>query len=84
MMKQREITDQDNTAWTCVQAYAGLDSKTAEQATKLAEAEDGTVTVVCTPSGGAQTVRLELDKEWMEGVTDEELRDAIAAASPSN
>ncbi|MGY2130885.1 hypothetical protein ACW9KT_01565 [Hymenobacter sp. HD11105] len=81
MMKQREITAQDNTTWTCVQAYAGLDSKTAEQATKLAEAEDGTVTVVCTPSGGAQTVRLELNKDWMDNLSDEELATAIAAES---
>jgi hypothetical protein len=79
MMKQREITAQDNTTWTCVQAYAGLDSKTAEQATKLAESEDGTVTVVCTPSGGAQTVRLELDKGWLDNLSDEELTTAIAA-----
>ncbi|QNP54053.1 hypothetical protein H9L05_07770 [Hymenobacter qilianensis] len=79
-MKQREITDESNTAWTCVQAYAGLDSKTAEQATKLAEAQDGTVTVVCTPSGGAQTVRLELDKDWLEELSDEELTTAITSA----
>jgi hypothetical protein len=80
MMKQREITDQKNTTWTCVQAYAGLDSKTAEQATKLAETADGTVTVVCTPSGGAQTVRLKLNKDWQE-LSDEELSTAIRNAS---
>ncbi|WP_240731567.1 hypothetical protein [Hymenobacter radiodurans] len=84
MMKQREITDQSNTAWTCVQAYAGLDSETAEQATKLAEAEDGTVTVVCTPSGGAQTVRLELDKGWLDDLSDEELTSAISSAGTGN
>jgi len=81
MMKQREVTAQDNTTWTCVQAYAGLDTKTAEQAANLAEAEDGTVTVVCTPSGGAQTVRLELDKGWLDDLSDEELSTAIAAVS---
>ncbi|SMB93481.1 conserved hypothetical protein [Hymenobacter roseosalivarius DSM 11622] len=80
MTKQREITDQANTLWTCVQAYAGLDSKTAEQATKLAETEDGIVTVVCTPSGGAQTVRLELDKSWLEEISDEALAAAIESA----
>ncbi|QIL78005.1 hypothetical protein G7064_11245 [Hymenobacter sp. HDW8] len=83
-MKQREIMDQSNTAWTCVQAYAGLDSETAEQAIKLAEAEDGTVTVVCTPSGGAQTVRLELDKGWLDDLSDEELTSAISSAGTGN
>ena len=79
-MKQREITSQDNTTWTCVQAYAGVDSKTAAQATALTESKDGTVTVVCTPSGGAQTVRLELNKDWLDTLSDEELETAIAAA----
>lgn len=79
MIKQREITDENNTAWTCVQAYAGLDSKAAEKATEIAESDEGTVTVVCTPSGGAQTVRLELNKNWLDELPDDELKAAIAA-----
>jgi hypothetical protein len=80
MMKQREVTDQHNTTWTCVQAYAGVDSSAAAEATKLSETEAGSVPVVCTPSGGAQTVRLELSKEWLDSLSDEELTNAIAAA----
>ncbi|HEX8426148.1 hypothetical protein [Hymenobacter sp.] len=80
MMKQREVTDQHHTTWTCVQAYAGVDSAASAEATKLSETDAGDVPVVCTPSGGAQTVRLELNKEWFDNLSDEELVDAIAAA----
>jgi hypothetical protein len=72
-MTQREVTDQENLTWTCVQAYAGLDTKAAEKATELTEAQDGTVTVVCTPSGGAQTVRLQLPANWLKETSDEDL-----------
>lgn len=78
MMQQREVTDNKNTTWTCVQAYTGgLAGSTTEQAASRAETDEGTVTVVCTPSGGAQTVRLELQKNWLENLSDEELATAI-------
>ena len=80
MMKQREVTDQNNTAWTLVQAYAGLEGDTAEKAAELAESDQGTVQVVCTPSGGAQTRRLELRKDWFDQLTDEELCSAMEKA----
>lgn len=78
MMKQREVTDQQNTTWTCVQAYAGVDGNAAAEATKRSETDAGDVPVVCTPSGGAQTVRLELSKDWFDNLSDEELTTAIA------
>jgi hypothetical protein len=77
-MTQREVTDQDNLTWTCVQAYAGLSDQAAEKATELTDSDQGTVTVVCTPSGGAQTVRLQLPKDWLDQVSDEELVQKIA------
>ncbi|MCC2545866.1 hypothetical protein LJY25_05375 [Hymenobacter sp. BT175] len=77
MMKQREVTDQHHTTWTCVQAYAGTGGAAARQATELSESDAGTVPVVCTPSGGAQTVRLELSKGWFDSLSDEELTAAI-------
>ncbi|WP_207431901.1 hypothetical protein [Sabulibacter ruber] len=76
-MTQREVTDKDNLTWTCVQAYAGLQGKAAEKATELAETDEGNVTVVCTPSGQAQTVRLELSKDWLENLSDEDLLQQI-------
>ena len=78
-MKQREITDDENITWTCVQAFAGVPGKAAAEATDRAESAEGTVTVVCTPSGQAQTVRLELPNSWLEETSDEEFRAAILA-----
>ena len=72
-MTQREVTDSENTTWTCVQAYGTLSKENADKAAELTEDTKGEVTVVCTPSGGAQTVRLQLPKDWMDSVTDEEL-----------
>ncbi|WP_018478668.1 hypothetical protein [Pontibacter roseus] len=72
-MTQREVTDTDNTTWTCVQAYGTLSNGNAEKAAEMTEDTNGDVTVVCTPSGGAQTVRLQLPKDWMEQTPDEEL-----------
>ena len=72
-MKQREITGKENIKWTCVQAYAGLDGKLSEETLELSENNDGTVTVVCTPSGGAQTVRLQLSRDWEQQLSDEDL-----------
>ncbi|WP_241499129.1 hypothetical protein [Rufibacter ruber] len=79
-MTQREVTNQNNLTWTCVQAYAGLGGKAAEKATELSESEAGTVTVVCTPSGQAQTVRLALPKDWIESLSDEEMVQQIEQA----
>jgi len=81
-MTQREVTDQNATTWACVQAYAGglSDKQTEEAAAKLSENADGTVPVVCTPNGGAQSVRLELAKDWLEQLSDEELLAEITAA----
>jgi hypothetical protein len=34
---------------------------------------DGQVTVLCTPSGGSQTVRIKLASDWFENTSDENL-----------
>lgn len=83
-MKQREITDRDGMAWTCVQAYAGLGDDTAadEAAERMAQQADGqaAVAVVCTPRGGEKSVRIELAPDWIEQVSDDRLCEAIDAA----
>ncbi len=76
-MAQREITDNDNITWTCVQAYSGSKGKAAEKAAQLAVDENGQVAVVCTPSGGAQSVRLQLNTDWLEQLSDEQLMEKI-------
>lgn len=80
MMTQREVTDSHHTTWTCVQAYAGVETAATAEAVERSTANEGGVTVVCTPTGGAQTVRLELAPDWQESLSDDELKQAIAAA----
>lgn len=81
-MKQREVQDEDNTRWTCVQAFAGVDGEAAAVAEAKAKADSGRVAVVCTPGGGAGTVRLELSRKWDTEMSDEALVAAIRDAAP--
>jgi hypothetical protein len=67
-----EVQDKENTTWVCVQALAAIDAKDSAESEKIKD-KNGNVTVVCTPSGGAQTVRLQLSPGWMEELSDEEL-----------
>ncbi len=79
-MKQREVQDDENVRWVCAQALAGVESSVAAEAAAQVESDDGTVPVVCTPSGGAGTVRLELASGWEERMSDDDLLAAIAGA----
>jgi hypothetical protein len=76
-MIQREVQDAENTTWTCVQALSGLTGQAAEEAAERIESEKGTVPVVCTPSGGEQSVRMELPKDWVDTMSDDDLLKAI-------
>jgi hypothetical protein len=80
-MTLREVVDQDNIRWTCVQALSGVRKVSAEKAAQAAGVDDGHVEVVCTPSGGAQTVRLKLISSWDTDVSDEQLLDQIRKKS---
>jgi hypothetical protein len=71
-MKQREVQDQNNTKWVCVEALSGLTDNSAEVADKIQD-KNGKVPVVCTPSGGAQTVRIKVSSNWHESLSDEDL-----------
>lgn len=73
----REVTDSEGITWTCIQAFAGL-GKDAEK-TEAARVEDAgnRFHVVCTPSGGAKSVRIELPGNWEKALSDEELLRAI-------
>ena len=75
------MQDPENVRWVCVQALAGVQGAAAERAADQLESDAGTVPVVCTPSGGAQTVRLELQRGWEESLSDEELLSAIGSAT---
>ncbi|MDZ8183585.1 MAG: hypothetical protein RMX96_01810 [Nostoc sp. ChiSLP02] len=74
---EREIQDSDGITWTCIQAFSGLsDRAEAEDAARVKD-EANTYWVVCTPSGGAQSVRLKLKDKWEENYSDEELLQEI-------
>lgn len=76
MSDGREVTDAGGTAWTCLEAFAGLGSDAAKDAAARI-AGPGNVAVVCTPSGGARSVRLSLPPDW-GGMEDAALLAAIA------
>ena len=75
--------DSSNIRWSCVEAYSMQNSETAKKASELSATENGKVTVVCTPSGGAKTVRLELSETWENELKDDDLIEKITAASNS-
>lgn len=76
----REITDPDGIVWTCTQAFAGLGLATERPDAARVQGAPGLVRVVCTPSGGARSVRVELPEGWEDDLPDEHLLDAIRSA----
>ncbi len=78
----REVTDGEGIRWTCVQAYAGLAQSADESGNQDAARVDGAgdrFRVVCTPSGTAKTVELELPGDWESGMEDDALVREIGA-----
>jgi hypothetical protein len=69
----REITDADGVTWSCIQAFAGLGNDPEKTEAARVEGHESLVRVVCTPSGGAQSVRLELSEDWENSVPDDTL-----------
>ena len=68
----RDVTGADGISWSCVEAYAGLSGEGGNEAAARAAEGDG-LAVVCTPSGGAKSVRLELPAGWEKSLDDEQL-----------
>jgi hypothetical protein len=77
----REIQDKEGTIWSCIQAYAGLSNNSEKREAARVEGERDLVEVVCTPSGGAQTVRLQLATDWENKLSDDELLNEIKKQS---
>lgn len=73
----REITDADGITWSCIQAFAGLGNDPEKADAARVEGADDRLHVVCTPGGGAKSVRLELPDDWEQGMGDEDLLRAI-------
>jgi hypothetical protein len=79
-MKQREVQDTAGTRWVLVQAMSGISGENGDEAAARVENESGEVPVVCTPDGGARSVRIELPSGWEESVPDEKLVEALERA----
>lgn len=82
-MEQREVSDTTNVKWTCVQAYSGTNDQDAGEITKKTQ-RNGKVQVVCTPSGGAQSARIEVDTKWVEELSDDDLLGHIEQAKQAH
>lgn len=76
-MRQRDVTDDDGTTWTCVQAFTGPGGDDDDARI----GDDGRCRVVCTPDGGAASVALRLSPEWAEALDDAALLAAIEQAA---
>ncbi len=75
----REVTDAEGITWSCIQAYTGLSDGAENQAAAQVNGSEDAYWVVCTPSGGAKSVRLKLQGEWETSYSDEALLDEIKA-----
>lgn len=76
---QRKITDTNGITWTCVQAFTGLSDQAEHQEAAQVKGQEDTYWVVCTPSGGTQSVRLKLSGGWVRDNSDETLLKEIQA-----
>lgn len=74
---EREITDKNGITWTCIQAYSGLNDDAENRSAAQVKGTEDTYWVVCTPSGGAKSVRLKLQGEWETSYSDEALLNEI-------
>lgn len=74
----REVADADGVRWSCVEAFAGL-AEDSEHADAARVKGTDRLRVVCTPSGGARSVRLQLPEDWRDALSDEDLLAAIRA-----
>ena len=78
----REITDADGVTWSCIQAFAGLGNGPEKAEAARVGSARVRFHVVCTPSGGAKSVRLELPGGWEERCSDQEILEAIRSRLP--
>ncbi|MCP3141460.1 hypothetical protein [Pyxidicoccus xibeiensis] len=73
----REVKDGDGITWSCIQAFAGLGGGEEKEAAAKVDGARNRYHVVCTPSGGAKSVRVELPGDWEAKLSDEALLRAI-------
>ena len=69
----RDVTDPNGTTWVCIQAFAGLGAAADKTEAARVEGVSDHVHVICTPSGGARSVRIQLPEAWEQQLSDQEL-----------
>ncbi|HEX8832023.1 MAG TPA: hypothetical protein VF705_12695 [Longimicrobium sp.] len=67
----REVRDDQGITWSCIEAYAGISGDAGDAA--RADGSGERYRVICTPSGGARSVELELPAGWEDSMSDDEL-----------
>jgi hypothetical protein len=73
----REVSDAEGITWTCIQAFAGLSNDPEKMNAARVDGTRNQVHIVCTPSGGAKSVRIELAEDWETSLPDDDLLQAI-------
>ncbi|MEE1655747.1 hypothetical protein VB618_06035 [Microvirga sp. CF3062] len=73
----REVGDAEGITWTCIQAFAGLGNDPEKADAARVDGAGDRIHVVCTPSGGAKSVRLELPGDWETNLSDDDLLRAV-------
>ncbi len=76
----RDVADADGVTWSCIQAFAGLGNAPAKMDAARVEGSADRLHVVCTPSGGARSVRIELPEGWEGDLPDSVIQAAIRSA----
>ena len=73
----REVTDSEGIVWSCIEAYSGLSEEAENREKAKVKGSDDAYWVACTPAGGAKSVRLQLQGDWENSCSDEELLSSI-------
>lgn len=77
----RDVIDAEGVSWSCIQAFAGLGNDPVKAEAARVEGKPDRVHVVCTPSGGARSARIELPRDWERDCLDDDILTAIRAAA---
>ncbi len=80
----RKVKDAEGITWSCEQAFAGLSDERASEAAARRVADGDGIAVVCTPSGGAQSVRVTLPEDWETALEEDALLREIHAAQAAS
>ncbi len=75
----REVTDASGTKWTCIQTFAGLGVDAEKTRAARVDGATDRFRVVCTPSGDAKSVQVELPGNWEADLPDDDLAEVIRA-----